>query len=380
MNGPTLEPVAAAAADAKQKRLARSAPPAAAVVLEAREAARAARLRYVTDAAPGITRKRVGRNFAYRLPDGTPLRDPAEKQRIQSLGIPPAWTGVWICPNPKGHIQATGRDARGRKQYRYHPEWRAVRDETKFGRMLAFARALPRLRRRVEADLAMPGLRRERVLAAVVRLLDATLIRVGNEEYARQNGSFGLTTLRSDHIEVAGEKLAFRFRGKSGKDHEVGVRDRRLARLLRHCQELPGQALFQYRDEDGEFRAIDSEDVNRYLREATGDEFSAKDFRTWGGTVLAVCALQECGPGGSDAGARKGNVLAAIDRVTERLGNTRAVCRRYYIHPEVFAAYEEGSLPLPRFPQAADAVPTSEDLRPEERAVLRFLKQRLVGK
>jgi DNA topoisomerase-1 len=255
------------------------------------QSARAAGLRYVTDRAPGISRRRSGKGFAYRAPDGRTLRDAAARRRIQTLAVPPAWTDVWICPDPSGHLQATGRDARGRKQYRYHPQWREVRDETKFGRLVAFAEGLPALRRRVQEDLARPGLPREKVLAAVVRLLGTTLLRVGNEEYARANQSFGLTTLRDRHAAVEGATVRFCFRGKSGKEVRVDIQDRRLARVVKRCRELPGQELFQYVDDDGQQQSVGSGDVNAYLREVTGEELSAKDFRTWGGTVLALGAL-----------------------------------------------------------------------------------------
>src|SRR5881396_2020055 len=255
------------------------------------EAAAAARLRYVSDARPGIQRIRVGRGFKYSSADGTEVTDPQALQRIRSIAIPPAWMDVWICPTATGHIQAVGRDARGRKQYRYHSRWREVRDQTKYARLIEFGRALPRIRKRVEQDLGRAGLPREKVLAAVLRLLETTLIRVGNEEYARHNHSYGLTTLRSQHVTIDGTRLRFEFRGKGGKRHAVALTDRRLARVVRRCQELPGHELFQYLDDEGNRQSIDSADVNAYLREIGGDDFTAKDFRTWGGTVLAAFAL-----------------------------------------------------------------------------------------
>jgi DNA topoisomerase I len=306
--------------------------------------AQLAGLRYTSDEQQGIRRRRKGRGFAYVDRDGVAVRDGGELRRIRRLAIPPAWTDVWISPSPLGHIQATGRDARGRKQYRYHERWREVRDEAKYGRLSEFARALPRIRARVDADLARPGIPRERVLATAVHILDETFIRVGNAEYARDNGSFGLTTLRSKHVEVVGSRIVFRFRGKSGKDHEVDVRDRRLARVISRLEQLPGQELFRYLDDDGEPRAIGSEDVNAYLREISGEDLTAKDFRTWAGTVLAARALAELGPARTDRVASK-RIVQAIDVVAARLGNTRAVCRKCYLHPGVLAAYAEGDLP-----------------------------------
>jgi DNA topoisomerase-1 len=262
---------------------------------------------------------------------------------MRALVIPPAWIDVWINPNPRGHIQATGRDARGRKQYRYHPKWRATRDETKFSRMIAFGEALPRVRERVAAALGQPGFPREKTLAVVVRLLDESLIRVGNTEYARDNASYGLTTLRDKHVDISGSTLRFTFRGKGGKRHEVDVRDRRVARAVKRLQDLPGQHLFQYLDADGAPQTIDSEDVNAYLGEIAGDAFTAKDFRTWAGTVLAARSLRDVGPGETET-ALQANIVAAIDAVAARLGNSRAVCRSSYIHPAIFVGYEQGTL------------------------------------
>jgi DNA topoisomerase I len=307
-------------------------------------AAQLAGLRYTSDEQPGIRRQRKGRGFTYVDRDGVPIRDKGELGRMRRLVIPPAWIDVWISPSPLGHIQATGRDARGRKQYRYHERWREVRDEAKYGRLSDFAKALPRIRARVDADLARPGVSRERVLATAVRILDQTFIRVGNAEYARENGSFGLTTLRSKHVEVVGSRILFRFRGKSGKEHEVDVRDRRLARVVARLQQLPGQDLFRYLDADGEARAIESEDVNAYLREISGEDLSAKDFRTWAGTVLAARALAELGPARNERVARK-RIVQAVDVVAARLGNTRAVCRKCYVHPLILDAYAANDLP-----------------------------------
>ena len=338
--------------------------------------AQVAGLRYVSDTQPGIRRQRAGRGFWYRGMDGRPIRDPIVLRRIKALAIPPAWTDVWICPRPDGHLQATGRDARGRKQYRYHSRWRAVRDATKYDRMIAFGDVLPQLRARLEQDMALPGLPREKVLATVVRLLETTLIRVGNLEYAHANRSFGLTTLRDRHVKIAGETLQFHFRGKSGVSHTVRLRDRRLATIVKRCQELPGYELFQYIDAAGERQTIDSADVNDYLRQRTGQDCTAKDVRTWAGTVLAACALRECGPCTSQTQAKK-TIIQAIDAVARRLGNTRAVCRTCYVHPAVLDAYLDGSLcamPLPG--DTSDLNPEAPGLQPEEALVLTLLKQR----
>ena len=297
--------------------------------------AKAAGLRYVSDAGPGIARQRAGSTFRYRAPGGKAIRDAEVLARIRKLAIPPAWEDVWICPRDDGHLQATGRDARARKQYRYHPRWREVRDETKYGRMLAFAKALPRIRRRVSQDLALQGLPRDKVLATVVRLLETTRIRVGNEEYARANDSFGLTTLRTRQVRINGSTMSFRFRGKSGVQHSVALSDRKLAAIVRRMRDLPGYELFQYVDEDGQTRAVDSADVNEYLKSVAGEEFTSKDFRTWAGTVLAAQALNESG---------KNQLSQAIARVAHQLGNTPAVCRKCYIHPAVIDAYLEDRL------------------------------------
>jgi DNA topoisomerase-1 len=297
--------------------------------------AKVAGLRYVSDTAPGFGRRRTGAAFRYLTPEGKALRDAAALARIKALAIPPAWDAVWICAREDGHLQATGRDARGRKQYRYHARWREVRDETKYGRMAAFAKALPRIRRRVRQDLALPGLPRAKVLATVVRLLETTRMRVGNEEYARQNDSFGLTTLRTRQVRVTGSTLNFRFRGKSGVWHDVAHTDSLLASIVRRMRDLPGYELFQYVDADGETRALDATDVNAYLKEIAGEDFTSKDFRTWAGTVLAAQALHRLG---------KGQLTQAIEQVACQLGNTKAVCRKCYIHPAVIDAYLDGSL------------------------------------
>jgi DNA topoisomerase-1 len=336
------------------------------------ESAQAAGLRYVSDTTPGIRRLRSGRGFRYVGPDGRTIRDKTILERIRRLAIPPAYTDVWICPIPNGHLQATGRDARGRTQYRYHPRWREVRDETKFGRMLAFSEALPLIRRQVDADLARPGLPREKVLATVVRLLECTGIRVGNEEYARSNRSFGLTTLRDHHVEITGSTMQFEFRGKSGKTHKVELSDRRLARIVARCQAVPGAELFQYVDEEGDRETIGSGDVNDYLRRITGEDFTAKDFRTWAGTLQAVEALEATPPVASGREAKTA-VLQAVDKVAERLNNTRAVCRKYYIHPAVLERYEAGTLhdALGNGRPKASGAPK---LEPEEQALVRLLK------
>jgi DNA topoisomerase-1 len=314
-----------------------------AVFVDPVESAKAAGLRYVTDDEPGIRRRKSGKGFTFLDAQGKTVKDPKVIERIKKLAIPPAWTDVWICPRANGHLQATGRDARGRKQYRYHADWRSVRDETKFGRMIAFGETLPKIRERVDQDLSLPGLPREKVLGAVVKLLETTLIRVGNPEYAKQNNSFGLTTLRNRHVEISGATVRFEFRGKSGQDHSVEIHDRRLARIVRQVRDLPGQKLFQYLDEDGERQSVSSEDVNDYLRATTGEEFSAKDFRTWGGTVLALSALLELGPCETEKDASRA-VVEAIKQVSASLGNRPAICRKFYVHPLVIESYLEGKL------------------------------------
>lgn len=342
--------------------------------LEHVESAEAAGLRYVSDVMPGIRRKKAGGGVYYLAPDGSRIQDEVELARIRSLVIPPAWTDVWICPLPNGHIQVTARDARGRKQYRYHPKYRQIRDETKFGRLFDFSNLLPALRDRVEKDLLRNGLPRDKVLAAVVRLLEKTLIRVGNDEYARENKSYGLTTMRRRHVEVSGYTLKFDFRGKSGMMHSVAITDRRVARIVQHMQELPGQELFQYLDEDGRRQTIDAGDINDYLRRATGSEVTAKDFRTWSGTMLAAAELRAMGPSRSEREA-KANIVEAIDRVARKLGNTRAVCRKYYIHPVVLESYLRGSvLPVPPQPNDQKRERPSGALRRDELAVLDFIQ------
>lgn len=311
---------------------------------EAREAARAEGLRYSTDSGPGIRRVRRGKSFAYRDASGKAVTDESVLLRIRKLAIPPAYENVWICPHANGHLQATGRDARGRKQYRYHPQWRQTRDATKFDRMLEFGHALPRIRRRVARDLRLRGLPREKVLATLVRLLECTLIRVGNEEYAKANGSFGLTTLRDRHAAVKGGTLFLEFRGKSGIAHRALVTDRSVARIVRDCKEIPGQELFQWIDEKGERRGVDSSDVNNYLREASDGPFTAKDFRTWFATLEALQMLRRMRFETNNE-ARK-QVLDCVKSVSKKLGNTPAICRKCYIHPAVLTSHEEGRLTL----------------------------------
>ncbi len=337
---------------------------------DALAAVQSAGLRYVGDGEAGIRRRATALGCRYVGPDGKPSRDRVTLRRIHALVIPPAWRDVWICASADGHIQATGRDARGRKQYRYHPRWRAVRDDAKYGRMRAFGAALPKIRARTRRDLARPGLPREKVLAAVVRLLANTLIRIGNESYARDNGSFGLTTLRARHAEVSGPRIRFRFRGKSKKEHLISIADRRVARIVRHCQELPGQTLFQYRSADGRAETIDSGDVNAYLRAITGEGFTAKDFRTWAGTLLMAEALRDEPPPSSEAAGKRA-IVTAIDAVAHRLGNTRAVCRRCYVHPAVLEAYQDGSLAAGAGPRPRAAA----GLRTDEAALLRLLRR-----
>lgn len=310
-------------------------------------AAHAAGLRYATDRRPGIRRKRAGSGFVYEDARGRPVRDRNTLARIGSLVIPPAWKDVWICADPLGHLQAVGRDTRGRKQYRYHPQWRRVRDENKYSRLHGFARALPSIRRKTAHALTQRGLTREKVLAAAVQLLEKTLIRVGNDEYTRQNRSFGLTTLRDGHVQVRGARIRFTFRGKSGVEHDVDLDDRRLARVVKACRDIPGYELFQYYDDAGNRQTIGSSDVNAYLRELTGEDYTSKDFRTWAGTLLAAELLLACGR--CDSRSRlKANVVRTVESVAKRLGNTKAVCRKCYIHPAVIEAYEAGALPKAR--------------------------------
>jgi DNA topoisomerase-1 len=359
---------------------ARGTPPSnIALLLDPVASAKEAGLRYVRDDRPGIRRKRCGKGFRFFDPQGIAVRSTELLRRIASLAIPPAWTDVWICPDPNGHLQATGRDDRGRKQYRYHPRWRATRDETKFDHAIAFAQALPRIRARVEADLAQPGLPRTKVLAAVVCLLERTHIRVGNEEYARQNGSFGLTTLRNRHVRVSGHTVRFNFRGKAGVEHDIRISDRRLARIVERCQDLPGQELFEYLDDDGTVRSIDSSDVNDYIREVAGEEFRAKDFRIWAGTVLAARALLPFDSFESETQARR-NVVRAIELVANQLGNTRAVCKKCYVHPTVIDTYMHGALRSALSSNTNDESNKSNPaLSPEEEAVLALLHARAAG-
>ncbi|MDQ6714410.1 MAG: DNA topoisomerase IB [Candidatus Dormibacteraeota bacterium] len=334
--------------------------------------ARAAGLRYVSDQSPGIRRKRVGKAFSYLASDGRTIRDREIIRRIKHLAIPPAWTDVWICPDARGHLQATGRDARGRKQYRYHPRWREVRDAVKYDRMLAFAEALPKIRERTDADLERPGMPREKVLATIVRLLEDTRIRIGNDEYRKENGSYGLTTLRNRHVSVIGAEVRFSFRGKSAKQHNIELHDRRMARIMKRFLEIPGQELFKYVDDDGEAKAIDSADVNDYLGEVTGEDFTAKDFRTWAGTILAARFLRETASdtdGEGDSVAAKKLLVRAIARVADELGNTPAVAKKGYIHPAVIAAYLSGGLQ----PISEKDDPDPYKLSGEERSLLALL-------
>lgn len=347
-------------------------------IQEAKRHAKLAKLVYVDDGQPGIQRVKHGRSFRYIGPGGKVVRNPKTLARIRSLVIPPAWQDVWICSKPNGHVQATGRDERGRKQYRYHPRWNAVRDENKYEKMISFAKALPRIRRRVAAHLAGKRLSREKVLAAIVKLMETTLIRVGNEEYARTNNSFGLTTMQDKHVELNRNKLCFDFKGKSGVKHEIDIHDPRLARIVSKCQDLPGQQLFQYIDDDGEIRDVNSTDVNDYLREISGGEnYTAKDFRTWAGTALAAQALQEFQDFDSKAAAKR-NVTKAIERVAERLGNTKAVCRKCYVHPAVIDAYMDRSLVETLRNRTEQELRESLPKLPaEEAAVLALLQQRM---
>jgi DNA topoisomerase-1 len=333
-------------------------------------------LRYVSDERPGYTRKAKGDDFEYFDTEGKAIRDEQRLLRIKRLAIPPAWTDVWICPLPNGHIQATGRDVRKRKQYRYHDRWREARDENKYDRIAGFAAALPKIRRRVAKDIKLPGLQRNKVLATVVQLLERTFIRIGNEEYARENKSFGLTTMKDRHVDVKGSTLRFRFRGKSGKDHEVDVTDRHIAKIISKLQDLPGQDLFQYVDDDGEVRDIKSQDVNEYLREITGEHFSAKDFRTWAGTVLAAIELNAQEKFETNKQA-KSNIKAAICAVATLLGNTPAICRKCYVHPRILENYLAGNSIEGLKKRAEEELETANiDIRTAEAAVLKFLRKR----
>ncbi len=350
------------------------------IVTDPEAVAEEAGLRYVSDEKPGYTRKSRGEKFVYFDTEGKEIRDETRILRLNRLAIPPAYTDVWICPSANGHLQATGRDARGRKQYRYHERWREERDENKYEKMVIFAQALPKIRRRINKDLKLRGLPREKVLATVVQLLERTFIRIGNEEYAKENKSFGLTTMRNQHVDVKGATVRFRFRGKSGKEHDIDTEDRRVAKIIRKLQELPGQEVFQYLDEEGERHQVTSDDVNDYLREITSEEFTAKDFRTWAGTVMAAMALQVREAFENNSQAKK-NVKDAIKAVATVLGNTPAVCRKCYVHPAVLETYLDGSL-IEGLKKRTEK--TLEDslgnLRSEEAAVLAFLRDRLAAK
>ena len=349
----------------------------AAAIVRPSEAAELAGLHYVDDEQPGIRRRRAGKGFSYRDADGNKVKDPATLARIRALAIPPAYTDVWICPDPDGHMQATGRDAKGRKQYRYHPRFRELAETNKYEHMLAFAKALPGIRAKVDAHMRLRGLSREKVLATVVHLLETTLIRVGNDDYVEQNRSYGLTTLENRHVKVEGGQLRFRFKGKSGKRWNLTLKDRRIARIVRACQEIPGQELFQYVDEDGRRHDVTSGDVNAYLREITGEDITAKDFRTWAGTVLAAMALRAFETVDSEAKAKK-NIRAAIEQVAARLGNTPTICRKCYVHPEIINAYvDAGVLAEVKEQVEEELVDDLGVLKPEEAAVLSLLHERL---
>ncbi len=345
-------------------------------IVDPRDAAEIAGLVYVTEDEPGFSRRRAGKGFSYRDIEGRPIRDPDVLARIRKLAIPPAYSDVWICARPTGHIQATGRDARGRKQYRYHPSFREVRDSAKYAHMLEFAAVLPALRERVAADMALPGLPREKVLATVVHLLETTMIRVGNEDYARQNKSYGLTTLKSRHVDVNGSELRFAFKGKSGKTWRVTLKDRRLTRIMRAIQDLPGQHLFQYLDDAGDRHDVASEDVNAYLREISGKSITAKDFRTWTGTLLAATALAKY-EGFDSAATAKRNVRAVIEEVAAQLGNTPTICRKCYIHPHILDGYLAADLVLDTTPERCAELGGELLIRPEEAAVIGFLRRKL---
>lgn len=342
------------------------------------ESAEAVGLQYVTDSSPGIQRRRKGKDkFVYIDPDGKQIRDPDEIRRIEALAIPPAYEDVWICPLPNGHLQATGRDAKGRKQYRYHSLWRTIRDQTKFTRMIVFSQSLPSIRERIEHDLSLPGLPKQKVLAAVVRLMELTRIRVGNEEYARTNQSYGLTTMQDEHVDIKGAKIRFCFRGKSGIEHDIELNDRRLAKIVKRCQDIPGQDLFQYFDEQGEYQTISSGDVNNYLREISNQDFTAKDFRTWAGTVLAASHLAETEVFTSETAAKK-NITEVVKIVATHLGNRPATCRKYYVHPAIFEAYLDQSLYQIMQQHAEKAIEDEHALRAEEMAVVKLLEQQFV--
>ena len=346
-------------------------------IVDPQDAAESAGLRYVSDARPGIRRRKSGKGFSYTRVDGSRLSEADVLKRIKALAVPPAWTDVWICPFAEGHIQATGRDAKGRKQYRYHARFREVRESTKYERVIGFADALPAIREKVEEHMALRGLPREKVLATVVHLLETTLIRVGNDDYAKENNSYGLTTLKNRHVAVEGNEVRFRFTGKSGKQWSLRVKDRRIAKIIRACQELPGQELLQYVDEEGNCQDVTSTDVNDYLKEITGRDITAKDFRTWAGTVLAAMALNELESFDSAAQAKR-NLRAAIEKVSARLGNTPTICRKCYVHPEVLNSYMDGNLVLELKSKAESELRGAIGrLKPEEAAVLALLRGRL---
>jgi DNA topoisomerase I len=355
----------------RSKRLGKVAPE------DPKQAASSAGLRYVTDAGPGITRKPKGDGFVYYDNEEKQVRNKFTLDRLNSLAIPPAWRNVWICTQPNGHPQATGIDARGRKQYKYHPTWRSVRDEAKFERLLSFGRVLPKIRARVDRDLRLPDLARKKVIATVVRLLEISLIRIGNEAYAKENKSFGLTTMRNRHVAVKGSTVKFQFRGKGGKVHSVEVSDKRIARVVKKCQELPGQKLFEYENSSGAIATIGSEDVNDYLQRVTGQPFTAKDFRTWAGTVFAALALSEFKKYDSQAEAKR-NVVAAIEKVARQLGNTPAICRKCYVHPEILNSYMSGELVKMVEGKIAEKFKRQyAKLNSDEVMVLAFLNKRL---
>ncbi len=350
------------------------------IITDPQEAAEEAGLRYVSDESPGYTRRRRGRKFLYFDTEGREIHDEARVMRLNRLAIPPAYTDVWICPSPNGHLQATGRDERGRKQYRYHDRWREERDKNKYEKMIVFGQALPGIRRRINRDLKRRGLPREKVLATVVQLLERSLIRIGNEAYAKENKSFGLTTMRNRHVEVKGAKVRFRFRGKSGQAHDIDTEDRRVARIIKKLQELPGQEIFQYLDAKGGQHQVTSDDVNQYLRETSGEEFTAKDFRTWAGTIMAATVLQAQEPFENKSEAKK-NIKDAIGAVARVLGNTPAVCRKCYVHPAVLETYLDGNLIAGLRKRREETLADSfADLRAEEAAVLTFLQEKLAKK
>jgi len=342
----------------------------------AKEEAQSVGLRYSNDLQAGYVRKKKGDGFVYLDKNGKLIKDKETLERIASIVIPPAWREVWICPYKNGHIQATGRDVRGRKQYRYHAKWRAVRDETKFHHMLLFARALPRIRRRVTKDIKRKDKPLQRVLATIIKLLETTLIRVGNDEYARLNGSYGLTTMRKRHVKIKGSEISFSFRGKSGKKHQISMEDRQVARIVKKCQELPGQELFSYQDEAGKVHDIGSNDVNNYLKEISGESFTAKDFRTWAGTVMAALALKEFESVTSEVQAKK-NIVAAIETVSSLLGNTPSVCRKCYVHPEILNSYLEGNTIETISQRIKPNLPQLRQLHADEAAVFVLLQRRL---